>query len=186
MGSIVSLCLSNSHSPVLSELQSSVSFSALSPGLGPCFIQVAMVKWSVRFWGTTQSGILAAWRPSNLKIKSLSLPLSVTREAVQLVAALGAGRRSVLPEEAPGVINVGTNKRCNRRCVNNNHGRYAVYIGLTLAMITYEWGRWQVLICNQWAEMDRGCGYWFIANETDFQKERDVNHSSQIHNIAHY
>lgn len=128
----------HSNSPVLSELQSSVSFSALSPGLGPCFIQVAMVNWSVRFCGTTQSGILAAWRPSNLKIKSLSLPLSVTREAVQFVAALGAGRRSVLPEEAPGVIAVGTNKRCNRRCVNNNHGRYAVYIGLTLAMITYE------------------------------------------------
>lgn len=127
-----------SYSPVLSELQSRVSFSALSPGLGPCFIQVAMVNWSVRFWGTTQSGILAAWWPSNLKIKSLSLPLSVTREAVQLVAALGAGRRSVLPEEAPRVIAMGTNKRCDRRCVNNNHSRYAVYIGLTLAMITYE------------------------------------------------
>lgn len=41
--------LKYSHSPVLSELQSSVSFSARSPGLGPCFIQVAMVKWSVRF-----------------------------------------------------------------------------------------------------------------------------------------
>lgn len=162
--------LSNSHSPVLSELQSSVSFSALSPGLGPCFIQVAIVKWSVRFWGTTQSGILAAWRPSNLKIKSLSLPLSVTREAVQLVAALGAGRRSVLPDEAPGVIHVGTNKRCKRRCVNTNPGRFVLYIGLTLAMITYEWGRWQVLILNQWAEMDGGCEYWFIANETDSQK----------------
>lgn len=130
--------MSATHSPVLSELQSSVSFSALSPGLGPCFIQVAMVNWSVRFWGTTQSGILAAWRPSNLKIRSLSLPLSVTREAVQLVAALGAGRRSVLPEEAPGVIAVETNKRCDRRCVNNSHGRDAVDIGLTLAMITYE------------------------------------------------
>lgn len=65
-----------------------------------------MVKWSVRFWGTTQSGILAACRPSNLKIKSLSLPLSVTREAVQLVAALGAGRRSVLPDDAPEVVGV--------------------------------------------------------------------------------
>lgn len=93
---------SSSLSPVLSELQSSVSFSARSPWLGPCFIQVAMVKWSVRFWGTTQSGILAAWRPSNVNISSLSRPLSVTKDAVQLVAALGAGRRSVLPEEAPG------------------------------------------------------------------------------------
>lgn len=90
------------YSPVLSELQSRVSFSARSPGLGPCFIQVAMVKWSVRFWGTTQSGILAAWWPSNLKINSLSRPLSVTKDAVQLVTALGAGRRSVLPDEAPG------------------------------------------------------------------------------------
>lgn len=95
-------CLEKTNdSPVLSELQSSVSFSALRPGLGPCFIHVAMVNWSVRFCGTTQSGILAAWRPSNLKIKSLSLPLSEIREAVQLVAVLGAGRRSVLPEEAP-------------------------------------------------------------------------------------
>lgn len=33
--------------------------------------------------------------------------------------------------------------------------------------------------------MDRGCGYWFLANETDFQKGRDVNHCSQIQNIAH-
>lgn len=41
--------LSSYYSPVLSELQSRVSFSARSPGLGPCFIQVAMVKWSVRF-----------------------------------------------------------------------------------------------------------------------------------------
>lgn len=40
-------------SPVLSELHSKVSFSALSPGLGPCFIHVAMVNWSVRFCGTT-------------------------------------------------------------------------------------------------------------------------------------
>ncbi len=130
--------LSCSHLPVLSELQRSVSFSALSPGLGPCFIQVAMVNWSVKFWGTTQSGILAAWWPSNLKIRSLSLPLSVSRVAVQLVAALGAGRRSVLPEEAPGSSAGGTNKTCDRGCVNNNHGRNAVHTGLTLAMITYE------------------------------------------------
>lgn len=94
---------SDSYAPVLSELHSSVSFSALSPGLGPCFIHVAMVNWSVRFCGTTQSGIFAACRPSKRKMRSLSLPLSVTREAVQLVAALGAGRRSVLPEDAPGV-----------------------------------------------------------------------------------
>lgn len=134
----VSVYLSDSYSPVLSELQSRVSFSALRPGLGPCFIHVAIVNWSVKFWGTTQSGILAAWRPSNLKIKSLSLPLSVTREAVQLVAALGAGRRSVLPEEAPEVTAMETNKRCDRGCVNNNHGWYGVYIALTLAMITYE------------------------------------------------
>lgn len=123
-------------SPVLSELQSRVSFSALSPGLGPCFIHVAMVNWSVKFCGTTQSGILAAWRPSNLKIKSLSLPLSDTRDAVQLVAVPGAGRRSVLPDEAPGVIAVGTNKRWDSRSVNNNNGRYAVCIALFLAMIT--------------------------------------------------
>lgn len=44
----------------------------------------------------------------------------------------------MLPDEAPGVMNMGTNKRCDRRCVNNNHGGYAVHIGLTLAMITYE------------------------------------------------
>lgn len=53
-------------------------------------------------------------------------------------------------------------------------------------MITYEWGRWQGLICNQWAEMDRGCGYWFMANETDFQKQRDVSHRSQIQDIAQH
>lgn len=82
-----------------------------------------MVKWSVRFCGTTQSGILAAWRPSNLKINSLSRPLSVTKDAVQLVAALGAGRRSVLPDEAPaGVTDVGKSERCDGECVNNNHG----------------------------------------------------------------
>lgn len=114
--------VSSSYSPVLSELQSRVSFSARRPGLGPCFIQVAMVKWSVRFWGTSQSGILAAWWPSNLKINSLSRPLSVTKDAVQLVAALGAGRRSVLPDEAPGVTNVEKNERYDRKYVNNNHG----------------------------------------------------------------
>lgn len=90
-----------SDAPVLSELQSSVSFSALRPGLGPCFIHVAMVKWSVRFSGTTLSGILAACRPSNLKISSLSFPLSVSRAAVQLVAVPGAGNKSALPDDAP-------------------------------------------------------------------------------------
>lgn len=88
-------------SPVLSELQSRVSFSALRPGLGPCFIHVAMVNWSVRFCGTTRSGTLAACRPSKLKMRSLSRPLSVSSEAVQLVETLGAGRRSVLPDAAP-------------------------------------------------------------------------------------
>lgn len=39
--------------PVLSELHSMVSFSARRPILGPCFIHVATVNWSVRFWGTT-------------------------------------------------------------------------------------------------------------------------------------
>lgn len=34
-------------------------------------------------------------------MRSLSRPLSVSKEAVQLVDALGAGRRSVLPEAAP-------------------------------------------------------------------------------------
>lgn len=87
--------------PVLSELHSSVSFSPLSPGLGPCFIHVAMVNCSVRFWGTTNSGTLAARRPSKWKTRSLSRPLSVSSEAVQFVEALGAGRRSTLPEAAP-------------------------------------------------------------------------------------
>lgn len=32
--------------------------------------------------------------------------------------------------------------------------------------------------------MDGGCGYWFIANETDFQTEIDVSHRSQIHSVA--
>lgn len=89
-------------SPVLSELQSRVSFSALRPGLGPCFIHVAMVNWSVRFCGTTCSGTLEACRPSKRKIRSLSRPLSVSSEAVQLVEAAGAGSRSVLPDAAPG------------------------------------------------------------------------------------
>lgn len=95
-----------SVSPVLSELQSSVSFSALCPGLGPCFIHVVMVNWWVRFCGTTQSGILAAWRPSKRYVRSLSRPPSVTRVAVQLKTPLGAGRRSVLPDEAPGMMPV--------------------------------------------------------------------------------
>lgn len=120
------------HSPVLSELHRRVSFSALGPGLGPCLIQVATVNWSVRFWGTTQSGILAAWRPANLKIRSLSRPLSVTREAVQLVAAPGAGRRSVLPEEAPaGSPTVGTDRK----------GATGNVSMTTLAEVTYERGQ---------------------------------------------
>lgn len=34
-------------------------------------------------------------------MRSLSRPLSVSKEAVQFVDVLGAGRRSVLPEAAP-------------------------------------------------------------------------------------
>lgn len=75
-----------------------VSFSALTPGLGPCFIHMVMVNWSVRFLGTIPSGILAPCLPSNLKIMSL---LSTRSPAVQLVAALGDGKRSMMPEEAP-------------------------------------------------------------------------------------
>lgn len=75
-----------------------VSFSALTPGLGPCFIHIVMVNWSVRFLGTIPSGILAPCLPSNLKIISL---LSTSSPAVQLVAALGDGKRSMMPEEAP-------------------------------------------------------------------------------------
>lgn len=37
-------------------------------------------------------------------MRSLSRPLSVSKEAVQLVDTLGAGRRSVLPEAAPAEI----------------------------------------------------------------------------------
>ena len=75
-----------------------VSFSALTPGPGPCFIHMVMVNWSVRFLGTIPSGILAPCLPSNLKIISL---LSTSSPAVQFVAALGDGRRSMMPEEAP-------------------------------------------------------------------------------------
>lgn len=92
------LLLQPIHSPVLSELQRMVSFSALTPGLGPCFIHMVMVNWSVRFFGTIPSGILAPWWPSNLKIISL---LSTSSPAVQLVAALGDGKRSMMPEDAP-------------------------------------------------------------------------------------
>lgn len=38
-------------------------------------------------------------------MRSLSLPLSVSRDAVQFVEGLGAGRRSVLPDAAPGRVN---------------------------------------------------------------------------------
>lgn len=75
-----------------------VSFSALTPGLGPCFIHIVMVNWSVRFLGTMPSGILAPCLPSNLKIISL---LSTSSPAVQLVAALGDGKRSMMPDDAP-------------------------------------------------------------------------------------
>lgn len=85
-------------SPVLSELQRIVSFSARTPGLGPCFIHMVMVNWSVKFLGTMPSGILAPCLPSNLKIISL---LSTSSPAVQLVAALGDGKRSMMPEDAP-------------------------------------------------------------------------------------
>lgn len=75
-----------------------VSFSALTPGLGPCFIHMVMVNWSVKFLGTIPSGTLAPCLPSNLKIISL---LSTSSPAVQFEAALGDGRRSMMPEEAP-------------------------------------------------------------------------------------
>lgn len=88
-------------SPVLSELQRIVSFSALTPGLGPCFIHMVMVNWSVKFLGTIPSGILAPCLPSNLKIISL---LSTSSPAVQLVAVLGDGKRSMMPEEAPAGV----------------------------------------------------------------------------------
>lgn len=84
--------------PVLSELHRIVSFSALNPGLGPCFIHIVMVNWSVKFFGTIPSGILAPCFPSNLKIMSL---LSIKRPAVQLVAALGVGNKSMAPDDAP-------------------------------------------------------------------------------------
>lgn len=38
-------------------------------------------------------------------MRSLSRPLSVSRDAVQFVDGLGAGRRSVLPDAAPGCAN---------------------------------------------------------------------------------
>lgn len=50
----------------------------------------------------------------------------------------GPGGGRCYPMRHLEVTAVGMKKESNTRCVNNNHGRYVVYIALTLGMITYE------------------------------------------------
>lgn len=51
-------------------------------------------------------------------MRSLSRPLSVSRDDVQFVEGLGAGRRSVLPDAAPGSDNHETG-RSRDKCREN-------------------------------------------------------------------
>lgn len=90
--------ITTAHLPVLSELHRMVSFSRPP---GPCLIHTEMVKGSFRLVLTTPSGTFTAWVPLNSKTWSLSWPLSVGRPAVQLVALLGEGSSSTVPELAP-------------------------------------------------------------------------------------
>lgn len=68
-------------------------------------------------------------------MRSLSRPLSVSRDTVQFVEGLGAGRRSVLPDAAPGCANQKTG-HCQDGSTENKDGEKLLHQGCFILSVS--------------------------------------------------